>query len=56
MPDEPDAMEYTDTEDLEHIDYERGGILERPSQTQNIQLVIDPAAIKTMEEEEAINV
>jgi len=56
MPDEPDAMEYTDTEYPGHIDYQRGGILEGPSQTQNIQQVINPSAIMSMEEEAAIKV
>jgi len=56
MPDEPDAMEYTNTKYQGHIDYQRGGILEGPSQTQNIQQVINPSAIMSMEEEAAIKV
>ena len=56
MPDEPAAMEYTDTEYRGHIDYQRGGILEGSSQIQNIQQVINPSAITSMEEEVAINV
>jgi len=53
MPEESEAFEYTDTEYPGHIDYQRGGVLEGPSQTQNTQQVINPSSIERTEEEAA---
>jgi len=53
MPEELEAFGYTDTEYPGHIEYQRGGILQGPSQTQNIQQVINPSSTAGTEEEAA---
>ena len=53
-PKECEAGEYTDTEYPGHIDYQGGEVLER--QSWNIQKVIVPTAIESMEEEAAMDI